>query len=86
MFEILKKKAKKIIGKHPIVIGGYLLPFSAQSQILKQHLTLYAMGFGVPHDFEPLGESILDTWIKAVKATNDPIAAEDDNTIRFQCR
>lgn len=85
MFEILKKKAKKIIGKDPVVIGGYLLPFVAQAQILKQHLTLYAMGFGVPHDFEPLGESILDSWIIAVKATNDSLSAVDDDTIRSQC-
>ena len=85
MFEILKKKAKKVIGKDSIEIGGYLLPFIAQAQILKQHLTLYAMGFGVPHDFEPLGESILETWIKAVKSTNDPLASEDNDTIRFQC-
>ena len=84
MFEILKKKARKLLGKDPIAIDGYRLSFADQSKILKQYLTLYGMGFGVPHHFERLGEDILKLWIDTVRATNDPLTDEDFDTLRWK--
>lgn len=84
MFEILKKKAKKTLGKDPIAIDGYRLSFTDQSKILKQHLTLYGMGFGVPHHFEKLGEDILKLWINTVKETNDPWIDKDYDAFRWE--
>ena len=84
MFEILKKKAKTILGKDPIAIDGYRLSFTDQSNILKQHLTLYGMGFGVPHHFEKLGEDILKLWINTVKETNDPWIDKDYDVFRWE--
>lgn len=84
MFEILKKKARKLLGKDPIAIDGYRLSFADQSKILKQHLTLYGMGFGVPHHFEKLGEDILKSWIDTVRASNDPLTDENFDTFRWK--
>ena len=85
MFERLKNRVKKIIGNTPIEIDRYRLPFAIQSKILKQHLTLAGMGFGVPHDYCALGDKILEVWIKTLKDIDDPLVAADYHEIKNDC-
>ena len=40
--------------------------------ILKNHLKLSNVGFGVPHPTFELGEQILEKWIDALVKVNDP--------------
>lgn len=64
---------KRILYKTKKIVGDYtnracfqcelgVLPFESQYKILREHLRLCGLGFGVPHDFFDLGEDLLDKW------------------------
>lgn len=59
-------KTKAIVGQHteyaPISCNWGKLSFDSQYKILREHLRLCGLGFGVPHEFFDLGESLLDKW------------------------
>lgn len=59
-------KTKAIVGQHteyaPISCDWGKLSFDSQYKILREHLRLCGLGFGVPHEFFDLGESLLDKW------------------------
>lgn len=66
MFDILKRKVRKLIGTKPLVIDGESYSFNRQVLILQNHLKLANVGFGIPHPSFDLGERILACWISAL--------------------
>lgn len=71
MFDILKRKVKKIVGDEPLEIGELSYSFNHQVLILQNHLKLANVGFGVPHPTFELGEQILDRWISVMIDAKD---------------
>lgn len=66
-------KTKKIVGENTSFSqfhynGGYI-SFDNQYKILREHLRLCGIGFGVPHKFFDLGESLLDKWAQALQSS-----------------
>ncbi len=84
MFEILKRKAKKLIGARPLVIDGVSYSFNQQVLILQNHLKLANVGFGIPHPSFDLGEKILACWIGALVEANDEDVAANPEEYRWR--
>lgn len=77
MFDILKRKIRRIIGDTPIVIDGYTYSYNQQVMILQNHLKLANVGYGIPHPTFELGERILDEWLNRLVEVNDEDVAPD---------
>ncbi len=63
-------KTKNVVGnqtgRQSYTFDGGKIAFDNQYKILREHLRLCGLGFGVPHDFFDLGEDLLDKWVAAV--------------------
>lgn len=66
-------KTKKIVGEvtsySTIEFDGGFISFDNQYKILREHLRLSGIGFGVPHSFFDLGEKLLDKWANALHSS-----------------
>lgn len=64
-------KIKKIVGVctsfESLEYDGGVLSFDSQYRILREHLRLCGIGFGVPHDFFELGELLLGKWAMTIQ-------------------
>lgn len=67
-------KTKKIVGEvtsySNIEYDGGYISFDNQYKILREHLRLSGIGFGVPHSFFSLGEQLLDKWATAIQSVS----------------
>lgn len=67
-------KTKKIVGEKTnrasFFCNDGVLSFDNQYKILREHLRLCGLGFGVPHDFFELGELLLDKWVNVLKESS----------------
>lgn len=75
-------KTKKIVGEitsfSPFDYNGGRLSFDNQYKILREHLRLSGIGFGVPHAFFQLGEDLLDKWACAIETSGYIQGGTDD--------
>ena len=84
MFDILKRKVRRLIGAQPLVIDGVPYSFNQQVLILQNHLKLANVGFGIPHPSFDLGERILASWISALVEANDEEVASNPEEYRWR--
>lgn len=84
IINILRDKIQEIQGKESFLIEGCELDVEQQYQILHEHLRLWNIGFGVPHDFESLGEAIKNYWFSLLESNKDIILAKGRTAIEQQ--
>lgn len=84
IINILRDKIQEIQGEESFLIEGYELDVEQQYQILHEHLRLWNIGFGVPHDFENLGEAIKNYWFSLLESRKDKILAKGRSFIEQQ--
>ena len=72
MFNRFRRFVENIIGGVETEIYGSSFTFPEQVYILKEHLSLKRLGFGIPHPKFNLGEAILDVWLNCIRdSAND---------------
>lgn len=81
ILEKIKDKVKKLSGDESC-IEGYTMNVSAQYKILYEHFRLANIGFGVPHDFWNLGESIFDFWFEILQSIDTKGIYKDQDKVR----
>ena len=69
ILEKIRDKIKKIID-NGTCIEGYFINISTQYNIVYEHFRLANIGFGIPHEFWNLGESIFDFWFDTLQSNN----------------
>lgn len=71
----LERKLKELIKDTSLDFDGYSLNLRSQYIILFEHLRLRYIGFGVPHSFFELGNTILNKWLDLLEnAKYKPLA------------
>lgn len=63
-------------------INGYKIDLDTQYKIVFEHFRLANIGFGVPHEFWDLGESIFDYWFETLQFNNDKSIPIDKSNLR----
>lgn len=79
--ERIRDKVKELSGNESC-IEGYTMNFSTQYEILYEHFRLANIGFGVPHDFWNLGESIFDLWFEILQSIDTKGIYKDQDKVR----
>lgn len=85
MAKLIIDKIRDKVKKYPdnkTNIGGYYIDWDSQYVIAHEHFRLASIGFGVPHDFWDLGESIFDFWFDTLKSNNVTIVSKDKEKLR----
>jgi len=67
-------KAKNVVGektnRESYICNDGLLSFDSQYRVLREHLRLCGIGYGIPHDFFDFGEVLLDRWSHILSETS----------------
>lgn len=75
-------KTKKIVGEatsySSMNYEDGVISFENQYRILRDHLRLCGIGFGVPHDFFELGELLLNKWVNEIEKAGFIKGSTDD--------
>ena len=81
ILEKIKDKVKKLI-KDQSCIEGYMMNVGTQYKIVHEHFRLANIGFGVPHTFWSLGESIFDFWFDTLQSNNLKVVSDEKEVLR----
>ncbi len=81
LLDIIRNKIKNHI---PVksCIDGYIMNISTQYKIIHEHFRLANIGFGVPHAFWGLGESIFDFWFETLKCNGIIVVSDEKKVLR----
>lgn len=80
IIERIRDKVKKHLDKSNI--DGYSIKLENQYTIVHEHFRLANIGFGVPHDFWSIGESIFDIWFDTLRSHNITVVSKSKNKLR----
>ena len=81
ILEKIKDKLDKLSGEETC-IEGYTMNISTQFKIVYEHFRLANIGFGVPHTFWSLGESIFDFWFDTLQSNNIKVVSDKKEVLR----
>lgn len=63
-------------------INGYKIDLDTQYKIIFEHFRLANIGFGVPHEFWDLGESVFDFWFETLQSNKGESIPIDKKQLR----
>lgn len=81
ILEKIRDKVKKL-SDDKTCIDGYTINVGTQYKIVYEHFRLANIGFGVPHTFWNLGESIFDFWFDTLQSNNLMVVSDEKEVIR----
>ena len=79
--EKIRDKVKKL-SDDEASIDGYTMNVETQYKIVHEHFRLANIGFGVPHTFWSLGESIFDFWFDTLQSNNLKVVSDEKEVLR----
>lgn len=85
MAKLILQKIKDRVQKYSdneSCINGHTMTIDTQYKIVFEHFRLANIGFGVPHEFWNLGESIYDYWVETLHSNKDKILLKDRDKLR----
>lgn len=85
MAKLILQKIKDRVQKYSdseSCINGHRMTIDTQYKIVFEHFRLANIGFGVPHEFWDLGESIFDYWFETLQSNKDKSIPIDKSNLR----
>lgn len=85
MTKLILQKIKDRVKKYSedeSCINGYTMTIETQYKVLLEHFRLANIGFGVPHSFWDIGESIFDFWFDVLKKNNITVISKSKQKLR----
>jgi hypothetical protein len=80
ILEKIRDKIKKLSDSEAC-IDGYTMNVVTQYKIVHEHFRLANIGFGVPHTFWSLGESIFGFWFDTLQSNNLKVVSDEKKVL-----